>query len=170
MKRFSMLLLLIYTLSACHSRQQQEAEKVAGGIQNMVKENSPGSIATSATGYYMKAKIDGKDWAAVSMMPIEGIDRVIGYTRDGGYIGLGVSPKVHTDQKLTIGEARGADLYIVNGGDALLDKTNGVINITKQDGQWLEGTFSFTAASSQSPKVITVTDGEFRLPLTAGKN
>jgi hypothetical protein len=167
MKR-SLLILFLFALCACQSKQQQ-AQKMAGDIQNMVKANSPGSIPTSATGYTMKAKIDGKDWTAVSMMPVEGIDRVIGYVGDGGYIGLGVSQRVHAGQELHIGDGNAADLYIVGGQD-LLDKTKGLINITKQDGQWLEGTFSFTAASSQSSKVITVTDGVFRLPLTAAKS
>ena len=166
MKR-TLLIGFLCALCACQSKQQQ-AQKAAGDIQNMIKSNSPGSIPTSATGYSMKAKIDGKDWTAVSMMPVEGIDRVIGYIGDGGYIGLGVSKRVHAGQVLHIGDGNAADLYIVGGQD-LLDKTKGLINITQQDGQWLEGTFSFTAASSQSSKVITVTDGVFRLPLTAAK-
>ncbi|PSL45713.1 hypothetical protein CLV51_104420 [Chitinophaga niastensis] len=166
MKLYSLLMISICLLTACQSQQQSDAKKLAAGIQGAVKEHSPGSIATSATGYSMKAKINGKDWVAVAMMPIQGIDRVIGYIDDGGYIGLGVNKDEPQGRKLNINETNAADLYIVNGGEALLDKTKGQIVITKQDGQWMEGTFYFTASSSQADKTIQVTDGTFRIPLT----
>ncbi len=34
-----------------------------------MEENTPGAIATSENGYFMKAKIDGKEWVASRMVP-----------------------------------------------------------------------------------------------------
>jgi hypothetical protein len=166
MKMYALLTLSVFMLVACQGQQQHDAKKVAGDIESMVKEHSPGSIATTPTGYTMKAKIDGKDWEAVSMMPIVGIDRIVGYTGDGGYIGLGVKANEQQGRNMKINETHAADLNIP-GVNVLLDKTVGQIDITKQDGQWMEGTFAFTATSSQSDKKIVVTDGYFRIPLTA---
>ena len=168
--RCALLLVFICVLSACNG-QQSDAKKVKDEIQATMKAHTPGSIATSATGYFMKAKIDGKDWAAVSMMPIEGIDRAIGYTGDGGYISLpGIKKTRPQGYILTLGEAYGADIYIVgdkslidkDGNAILLDKQEGKIEITKRDGEWIEGRFYFTATSSKSDKKKQVTEGYFR--------
>lgn len=170
MNRSSLLLVFTCVLSACNG-QQSDAKKLKNDIQATMKEHTPGSIATSATGYYMKAKIDGKDWEAVSMMPTEGIDRAIGYSEDGSYISLpGITKTVQQGFKLTLGKTYGADIYIKDdkslidkdGNVILLDKQNGKIEITKRDGEWIEGTFYFTASSSKFDKKKQVTEGYFR--------
>src|SRR5882672_1372983 len=126
MKRISLLWALACVLSACNG-QQSDAKKLKADIQATMKAHTPGTIATSATGYYMKAKIDGKDWVAVSMMPIEGIDRVVGY--------IGIPDIKKTRQqgfKVTLGEAYSADLYIKDD-KTLIDKDGNAILLDQQD-------------------------------------
>lgn len=172
MKRYALLLVSAASLFACNGQQSKDAKKVAEGIQTTMKEHTPGSIATSASGYSMKCKIDGKEWVAVSMMPIEGIDRVIGYIEDGGYIGIpGITKNIQQGSTFTLGKTYNADLNIVDdktlvdkdGNVILLDIQNGKCEITKRDGEWIEGTFYFTAGSSKSDKKIAVTEGTFRV-------
>ncbi|MDB5086212.1 MAG: hypothetical protein JWR09_206 [Mucilaginibacter sp.] len=173
MKPISFLLLaLICALSACNGQQKSNAKKMSDGIQALRKEHTPGSIPTSATGYYMRCKIDGKDWVATSMMPLKVDDRVLGYTEAGDYIGIpGITNNIRQGFKLTLGKSYNADLYIQNdkslidkNGDViLLDKESGKVEITKRDGDWVEGTFYFTAGSSKYDKKIQVTGGVFRV-------
>src|SRR5690349_13306012 len=57
--------------SGCKSKSSSDAEKLAKDIQSTIKKSSPGTVATSADGFYMKAKIDGKEWEASGMLPDE---------------------------------------------------------------------------------------------------
>ena len=59
-----LLIFLSFLVFGCQSKSEKDPENIANGIQNMVKEHSPGTVATSPTGYMMTAKIDGKDWKA----------------------------------------------------------------------------------------------------------
>jgi len=169
MNRFSLLLALTCALSACNG-QQNDAKKVKKDIGTTLKEHTPGTIATSAAGYYMKAKIDGKDWEATSMMPIKGIDRAIGYSDNGDYISIpGIVMPRQEGYKITLGESYGVDINMKDksfvdkdGNVILLDKQVGKVEVTKRDGDWLEGKFYFTAYSSKSDKKIQVTEGSFR--------
>ena len=173
MKRISLLLVLVTsTLLACNGQQKNNAKKVSEGIQTLRKEHTPGSIATSATGYYLRCKIDGKDWVATSMMPLKVDNRILGYTNAGDYIGIpGIKNNTRQGFKLTLGKTYNADLYLENNkslvdknGDViLLDKESGKVEITKRDGDWVEGTFYFTASNSKYGKKIEVTEGIFRV-------
>jgi hypothetical protein len=172
MKSISILLLaLICTLSACNGQQESNAKKVSEGVQALRKEHTPGLIATSASGYYLRCKIDGKDWVATSMMPLKVDDRVLGCTDAGDYIGIpGIKNNTRQGFKLTLGKTYNSDLHLQNdkslvdeNGDViLLDKQSGRVEITKRDGDWVEGTFYFTTSSSKYGKKIAVTDGVFR--------
>jgi hypothetical protein len=172
MKTYSFLIAALCIFSACQSQQQKEAKALAGDLQTTMAQTKPGSIPTSANGYYMKCKVDGKDWEAVSMMPVSVANRVIGNMADGGYIGIGsLDGKEQPEAIFTIGDGNGADVYFPNdktlidkdGNVILMDKSAGKIKITKVDGGWMEGRFYFTKSSSTNDKKIVVTDGVFRV-------
>jgi len=172
MKTYSFLIAALLLFAACQSQQQKEAKALGGNLQTAVAQNSPGSIPTSPNGYYMKCKVDGKDWEAVSMMPISVANRVIGNVGGGGYIGIGsLDGKEQPGAIFTIGDGNGADAYFPND-KTLIDKDDNVIlmdislgkiKITKVDGEWMEGRFYFTKSSSTSDKKIVITDGVFRV-------
>jgi hypothetical protein len=126
----------------------------------------PGTIPTKADGYTMRAKIAGKEWTAVSMMPLPVADRVIGYRGDA-YIGFALKARdAKAGAHIAFSDNNAADLSI-QGDSAAWGGRAGEMVITKADAQWIEGTFRFTATSqsSGSSKKVEVTDGFFRVAM-----
>lgn len=171
MKRFLLLLAFTGTICACHG-QNSDAKKLSKGIQNLRKELAPGSIATSPGGYYMRCKIDGKDWAAISMLPLKVDNRALGYSGAGDYIGIpGITSNTQPGYAYTVGKTKNIDLYLKNdkslidksGNVILLIKETGKVEITKRDGEWIEGVFYFTASNSDHSVNKKVTEGVFRV-------
>lgn len=164
MKLSLLLIIIICALSACKNQQQKDAEKLMEQIQTTVKQNTPGTIATTNDGYMMKAKLDGKDWEAGSMMPPDAAGRIIGYN-DGEYIGLSYERReLVVGKKIVFSENDAADLA-TNDDIGMWSGKKGEMEITKVDDNWAEGKFFFTGSSSRSSETIEVTDGFFRIPL-----
>jgi hypothetical protein len=167
MNYVTILVTTICLLSACKSKQQSDAEKVMQDIQATVKANSPGTIATSENGYYMKAKIDGKEWIASAMFPVDNSDsRRIQGENNGEMIGFycwmrGLEP----GKKIAFAEDNAVDLY-TNDDVGIWGGRKGEMTITKIDDQVVEGQFHFTASTSRSVKTLEVTEGVFRMPRT----
>lgn len=150
-------------LLSCNSTQN-DAAKQAEQIQKTVKENTPGTVATSESGYYMKAKINGKDWAAKDMMPNDNNDtrRIFGEA-DGQKISFTIwmqHPK--EGRKEIFKEGNVAELMGFEGL-AFCDAKKGEATVTKFDDHAIEGTFFMTGTSHESAKTIEVTDGFFRI-------
>ena len=153
---------LIITLPACNS--QSDASKQAKEVQSAIKENKPGTVATTADGYTMRAKLDEKEWTATSMMPPETAGRIIGYM-NAEYIGFPYDRRyLVVGKKITFGEDNAVDLSTNDAG--MLGGRKGEMQITKVDNNWAEGTFFFTASTSGTNKTVEVTDGFFRIPLS----
>ncbi|MRG47924.1 hypothetical protein GFS24_22575 [Chitinophaga sp. SYP-B3965] len=160
-----LLLTAMVLLFACHTNQPKI---LADEITATAKANTPGFIPTSKDGYWMSAKIDGKDWTASAMMPVDKSDsRRIHGEHNGETISFsiwmrGLEPGKH----FSFSEDKAADLF-TNDDIGMWGGRNGEIVITKIDDKGVEGTFSFTASSSRSEKTVAVTEGRFRVPLTA---
>jgi hypothetical protein len=160
MKKIIPILIITAVLYSCSN----SAQKTADEVQATIKESTPGSIATSADGYTMKAKLDGKEWDAGSMTPVEASGRIIGYNH-GEYIGLPYSKSdMVAGRKNIFGPDNAVDLS-TNDNAGLWGGQKGEMEITKVDDKWIEGKFFFTATSSASGKTIEVTDGFFRIPV-----
>jgi hypothetical protein len=162
--------LLLVAVTGCNNAQT-DAVKQAEAIQQTVKENSPGSIPTSESGYYMKAKIDGKQWTASHMMPDDNASsnykRIQG-ENDGDNMDFQLWKRgVEVGKKIPFTEDHAANLSLKDI-PAFFGGRSGYVEIIKMDDQWLEGTFQFTATSSGSDKKIEITDGHFRVALVAG--
>ncbi|NRF38346.1 hypothetical protein [Pedobacter foliorum] len=165
MKQLPLILAFILTLiTACNG--QNDAKKLSKGIQNVRKENSPGSVATSANGYYMKCKIDGKDWEATGIMPPNLAGRIMG-ENNGEFISLPYYDKRNflALKKRKFGD--GHNNVDMNLHDDVLywGAKSGEMIITKADDKWAEGTFSFIANNSKSAKTMAITNGVFRVSL-----
>ncbi len=157
-------LLMAATLAACGNNKQNEATEQAKKVQAAIQQNIPGTIPTSAGSYTMTAKVDGKNWAATSMMPPELASRLIGYY-NGEYIGLPYDRRdLVVGKKITFGENNAVDLA-TNDDIGIWGGRKGEMIITKVDEKSAEGTFFFTASTSSTTKTIEVTDGFFRIPL-----
>ena len=162
MKQAILMLVVAGMLYSCNS-SQSKAEEQAKLIQQAVKENSPGSIPTSAGGFYMKAKMDGKEWVASSMdIMDEEASKIVG-NYNGEFISL-----PYYRNSIEVG-------HIINFNNSAVDlKLNdevglwgghkGQMVITKVDETSAEGTFNFTASSDDgTKKTLEVTDGSFRI-------
>ena len=161
MKKIFIFFITILLFANCSSPKNKAAEQ-ANQIQQAVKDNSPGSVPTSAGGFYMKAKMDGKDWVATSMDEMgEEAYRIIG-NNNGDYISLPyhrndivVGIKTNFDHSAVDLKLDGKELFWMG--------LKGQMIITKVDETLTEGTFYFTASNSTNSKTIEFTDGTFRI-------
>lgn len=151
---------------------RQQAQQQLDKIQTTMKANRPGTVATSATGYTMRAKVNGKSWVADAMLPPKDAARILGYHREE-YIGLQLPYS-------TIGGGRYISKNLVVGKKTpLVQKTidflpltatsedgvlKGEMEITKVTSQWVEGKFFYTSIGNKTGSKRVVTDGFFRFP------
>lgn len=124
----------------------------------------PGSIPTSAGGYTMAAKINGKIVKAHSMMPPDKTMQIVGFYDGDKYIGLPYNKKYFIVGKKIEFSDHNADLT-TNDDVQVWNGREGEMEITKINGQWVEGKFFFTGYSYDNKKTIKVTDGFFRIAL-----
>jgi hypothetical protein len=164
MKLSYLSILLFLAAGACNS-QQSNLEK-AKQTQKAIQAARPGTIPTVAGSWSLTATMDGKSWKAESMFPPDDAGRIIGYIGDS-YISL---PRIQRQfakvgTKRVFGEDNAVDVNI-DGDPAFYAGKTGELVITRIDGDWVEGTFFFTATSSSSSKKIVVTNGSFRVKYT----
>jgi hypothetical protein len=165
-KIYFLFLSVIIFLCACNN-SQNDAKTLASQIESTAKANTPGFIATSENGYYMKARIDGHEWVAKAMLPNDNSDsRRIQGENNGESIGFYLWMRgLENDKKINFSESNAVDLF-TNDDVGIWGGRKGEIEITKIDDNVLEGNFHFTASTGSSNKTLEVTDGFFRLPLT----
>jgi hypothetical protein len=157
---------LLVFVQGCQSSKQKEAQQTMNDIQAAVKENTPGTVPASENGFYMKAKINGKDWVAKDMLPNNNEDtRPIFGEADGQKISFTIwmqHPKEGC--KETFSDHDVADLFGFEDV-AIWGGTKGEAIVTKIDDHAVEGTFFITATSHESDKTLEITDGFFRIPV-----
>jgi hypothetical protein len=154
----TMLLLLTQCNNHSSSAQIIEESKM---VAESIKAAKPGTVATSENGYYMKAKINGKDWEASSMMPPEMPSRIIGYYNDES-ISFPYDRRDMRVGKKTNFENSGVDLFL-SDDVGIWGGHTGEMEITKADEISAEGKFFFTATAKGTDKKIQVTEGSFRI-------
>ncbi|MBL9199275.1 MAG: hypothetical protein JNL39_02160 [Opitutaceae bacterium] len=124
----------------------------------------PGTIATSAAGFSLKAKLNGKAWSAASMMRPEAAGRIIGYKGED-YLGLPFHRShLVVGKVIKFGDDQAVDLA-VGDDDLFWAGRTGEMKYTKIDATSAEGTFFFTATARGTSKRIEVTEGTFRILL-----
>lgn len=164
MKQILSILIMSVILSSCGNNDQSKAIEQAKQVQNVVKQNTPGLIPTSEAGYFMKAKINGKDWVATAMMPNDNSNQRNVYgEKDGERITFDVWMKgAEAGKKSEFKEGNSA-AYLPNNDEGMWDGLKGEMEITKVADNWVEGKFFFTATKEGSGN-IEVTDGFFHIP------
>lgn len=165
MKQNTFILLAAAVLFSYDGNAQNTPRQQADKTQAAIKAAAPGSVPATATGYTMRAKIDGKSWTATSMMPPDYAGRIIGYNGKE-YIGFPYSKSgLKVGMKTVFSEDEAVDLA-TNEKEAggMWGGRKGEMEITKITGQWVEAKFFFTATSSRSKQKREVTDGFFRIP------
>lgn len=122
----------------------------------------PGVIPVTAAGYTMTAKINGKECKALFMMPADKTGQIVGFYNGDKYIGLPYNKKYFVVGKKIKFSEHNADLT-TNDDVQVWNGRKGEMEITKVNGKWVEGKFSFTGYSYDNKKTIEVTDGFFRI-------
>ena len=146
---------------SCNGASQSDAKDLANGIQNSVKEHTPGTVPISTDGYYMKATINGKEWLASEMMPPESPSRIIGYNNKES-ISLPYDRRDMVVGNKTNFKNSAVDIFL-NDDVGIWGGHVGEMEITKVDGKSAEGKFYLTADGLQTDKKLQVTDGSFRI-------
>lgn len=167
MKHVILSVLLVAIFFSCKDKTQNSAEQQANNIQEMVKKNSPGTTPTTADGFMMTAKIDGKEWNAAAMYPPDRAGQVAG-ENNGESITLPYYDRrsflhIQDEKKRKLGDGGDAAELRLHDDIALYSAVKGEMELTKVNDQMAEGKFSFTAKGFQSDKTIEVSDGFFRV-------
>lgn len=160
---FSLVLATSFTLLfSCGNSNRSKAVDLANQIQKSVKENTPGTVATTADGYTMRAKVNGKEWVAKDMLPNDNNDtrRIFGGA-NGQQISFTIwmqRPEVGRKETFSDGNVAGLSGF---EDVAIWGGKKGEAVVSKIDDNAIEGTFFITATSNQSDKTLEITDGFF---------
>lgn len=162
--KFKWIVLLAPLLLTSCNGQNKEALKKVQEIEAVVNEKKPESVTTSATGWTLTAKINGKSWKAASMDPPQMVDRIIGNYEEES-IGLPFTKSnMVGGNTIEFGEFKAADLTLDDDVVFWVGR-EGQMQITKQESDWVEGIFNFIATSSSTHETMMVTDGFFRIKI-----
>lgn len=167
MKQIFSIFIITATMFSCGNSGGNSTVSDAKELASAIKQMQPGGIPTTAGGWTMTAKFDGKDWSANSLMPPETAGRIIG-ENDGVSISLPYDRREMTvGYKNKISRNNAVDIFTKDdtriwGGYA------GEMEITKAEGDWVEGKF-FVTGSSDTEKKLEITDGFFRISLSTKK-
>lgn len=165
MKQTISILIFAAMLYSCGNSDQSKVVEQAKQVQSAIKQMQPGGIPTTEDGWTMKAKIDGKDWRANSIIPPDVADRISG-DNGGESIGLPYDRRdMVVGNKIKFSQNNAVDLMLPDDEGGILGGYAGEMEITKVDDNWAEGKFFFTGSSSSSDKKVEVTDGFFRISL-----
>jgi hypothetical protein len=169
MKQVFSILITTMILSSCGNSAQDKAVSDAKEVASAIKQMQPGGIPTTAGGWTMTAKFDGKEWSASSLMPLEATGRIIG-ENNGVSISFPYDRREMTlGYKNTFSDHNAVDIF-TKDEVALWGGYAGEMVITKVDGDWVEGKFNLTGTTSSDPgKKLEITDGFFRVSLAEKK-
>jgi hypothetical protein len=165
MKQIFSILIAAAMLSSCGNSNESKAVSDAKELASAIKQMKPGGIPTTSGGWTMTAKIGGKDWTASSLMPLEASGRIFG-DNDGVSISFPYDRREMTlGYKNKFSDHNAVDIF-THDDVALWGGYAGEMEITKVDGDWVEGKFTVTGSTSNDPnKKLEVTDGFFRVSL-----
>ena len=124
-----LLIFSTFLAFSCQSKSEKDPENIAKGIQDMVKEHSPGTVATSPAGFMMTAKIDGKDWKANAIYPPDKAGLIFG-ENNGESIALPYYDRNNFLAK-KITKLKGIDMKL-NDKIVLYTGTKGEMELTKE--------------------------------------
>ena len=165
MKQTILILIIAAMLYSCGNNSQNKALSDAKEIQSAIKQMQPGGIPTTEGGWTMKAKIDGKDWVANSIIPPDAAGRISG-DNGGESIGLPYNRRdMVVGEKTKFSENNAVDLMLPSDEGGIMGGYKGEMEITKVDNNWAEGKFYFTGSTSSSDKKVEVTNGFFRISM-----
>jgi len=173
MRHFNALLLfsvlVLFANCSGQTNSAVEAQKLANEISE--KTAVPGESPNS--NLYMKAVINGKQWAADRLIPDEDA-RSSNYHVNGSANGTTIAFYVSTSHiKMgdvhKFGESNAAD-FMTDDENVFYGGRTGNFEVTKVDDAGFEGKFYFDATSARAPAKFAVTEGVLRFPWAKRKS
>ena len=161
MKALITLALASVALTACHGQSSniEDQKKINKMLDDMI---ARGMKPTTDGGYTMTASIDGKPWKAQAMYSID-MNSSIHACYAESTIDLPDPGDSKAGTKIVFGHGHGP-IFAPPGPFDLYTVPTGQMEITKVNGNWIEGTFSFTAVVQDNPsKKMEITNGFFRV-------
>ena len=124
----------------------------------------PGMVPTTEGGYTMTATVDGKPWKAQAMYPVAANGSIHGKYGESS-IDLPYWDQYKPGSKTNFKNGHGP-IFAPPGDFDLYSVHSGQMEITKVTGDWMEGSFSFTATLQSDPsKKMEITNGFFRISM-----
>jgi hypothetical protein len=112
---------------------------------------------------FLKAKIQGRSWAASKMQPDKYVSEILQI--------IGLNGKSALWIQVNKPEAGKTQILITTDLNHFEDEERhyymvkrGTISVTKMNDQWVEGNFSFEATDDRTGLSIEVTEGEYKVP------
>jgi hypothetical protein len=168
MKKIITILSAVIIVYSCGNSAQNNTANEAKELASAIKQMQPGGIATTAGGWTMTAKVAGTKWSANSLMPPDAAGRIVG-DNDGITISLPYDRReMVVGKKNEFSQNNAVDLFTPDG-IGIWGGYAGQMEITKVDGDWVEGTFFVTGSSDDPNKKLEVTDGFFRISMQQKK-
>ena len=160
MKKLAATFITIIALISCNKNKNfEEAKNLQSAIEDVNSNNE-----TIGNEYFIKAKINGKNWHSTSMAQAQTSGRIAGSYNEQ-YIGLPYNDQyLVVGKKITINEDEAADIFLKDG--CSYPVANGEMEITKVSSGFAEGKFYFTTVCTTTKKTLNVTDGFFRIQIS----
>ncbi|NOT90375.1 hypothetical protein [Ferruginibacter sp.] len=170
MKQTLSILMMIASFYSCSNSGNNKTVSEAKELASAIKQMQPGGIPTTSGGWTMTAKIAGKEWSASSIVSPEVAGRIFG-ENNGESISLPYNRRgMIVGNKTMFSQNNAVDLFTKEDDNtALWGGYAGEMEITKVDGDWVEGKFFVTGSSDDPNKKIEVTDGFFRISMQQKK-
>jgi hypothetical protein len=171
MKQTFLTLIVATIFSSCGSstqnQTQDDAKQLAAGIQKI----DPDGIPTTEGGWTMTAKINGREWTASSIMPLEATGRIIGDYNGAGFGFPYDKREMVVGKKEIFGQHNVVQISTINdGAKEYWDGVKGEMEITKVEADWVEGKFFVTGNRiTDSSRQVEITDGFFRISIAEKK-
>ena len=115
----------------------------------------------------MRAKINGREWAAEEMMASDDAGRIIGQTKGDKResISLPFTLRYAKNGEVTNFKNSAVDIT-TNDEEGLWGGNEGEMTFTNVGDTYAEGKFNVIATANGSTRKLVVTDGVFRIPIT----
>ena len=172
MKPTISILILAAIMFSCGNSTQDNALNDAKQLQSEIQKMDPDGIPATEGGWTMTAKINGSNWTASSIMPLEATGRIIG---DFNGAGLGFPydrREMEVGNKEIFGEHNVVQISTIKDGEIeYWNGFKGEMEITKVQDNWVEGKFFVTGSASftDSSRKVEITDGFFRISIAEKK-
>lgn len=169
-KVLTWIIIAAFFQTGCGNSTLKKQNNAANENQPAANDYGSGYVLTSGDGYYMHAKVDGKEWVAAAMFKTESLHP--GHTLD--VMGKNENSSIYFRVTKEMQQAGANKKFTPPGYVAQLvisdiqntitaASISGEVTITKISDKWVEGAFHFSGVTEKKDRTFEVSDGVFRI-------